>query len=123
MTNYPKMNPKEKNLWIEQLRSEKFKQGRGLLKVENEPEEFEHCCLGVFAEMQQIPEKKVGKVYHFNFPNFEEDCTTMLPSKWFCEFFKGDENKVCKVAARLARMNDDENCTFHAIADWIEENL
>lgn len=42
------MNPRVKQLWIEALRSGKFKQAQGRLKTENG-----YCCLGVLCELHR----------------------------------------------------------------------
>lgn len=45
------MNPEPKRLWVEALRSGKFKQGKSALKQRCGDGEPEYCCLGVLCEV------------------------------------------------------------------------
>lgn len=46
-----KMNPKVKRKWVKALRSGKYKQGTGMLKVTRDNDEPLYCCLGVLCEV------------------------------------------------------------------------
>jgi len=91
-----------KKLWIEALRSGKYKQGvGGLLSSDNE----RYCCLGVAAH--------VGKVDINYFYSYIPDDCPGVPEELSNDF---------DLQKKLADMNDG-GASFHKIADWIEENL
>jgi hypothetical protein len=121
---WKKMDPEAKELWIEALRSGKFKQGKRALKTYDGA----FCCLGVLCEV-------TGNGYYEHttndtgaaafgivskvFPDSDHLTTAMsLPAEL------QDILGVDKTAdAFLQSCNDDYDWTFAQIADWIEENL
>lgn len=113
MSDFDKMNPEDKALWIEALRSDKFKQGKFDLKTEDGC----NCCLGVLAEIKDIPfqfhqdEYTNSTVYDFG----DEQMDSAVPAG-FCGL-------TDSAIDTLIHMNDTYNKTFPQIADFIEENL
>ena len=93
-----------KNKWLEGLRSGKFEQGQYQLKIGHR-----YCCLGVFAEVNNIPLSEDGKEMMS-----DEEYDGYNPLRKFLE-----DDKI----SRLYNMNDSEGCSFNQIADYIEQNL
>ncbi len=95
-----------KDGWLKRLRSGKYKQGRGVLKRNDE-----YCCLGVLAELLRLPEAPSSRgddgVVEF------EGRRTYLRHKHLCS----------DTQTYLVELNDDECLAFSEIADWIEENV
>ena len=87
-----------KKNWLKALRSRKYKQGQGRLRIDG-PEQVAYCCLGVLCEVAGIK---------YN-PN------AVTPSK---NFRIGEEDIY-----RLIEMNDKDDRKFYQIARWIERNL
>lgn len=104
------MNPEWKTKWVEALRSEKYKQGKNMLKTICEGE-YKYCCLGVLCELQnqdfEVDFIKSNS-YHIDNVNSKRD------------YSQGLNSTMCAV---LAHMNDKENKSFEEIADYIEKNL
>lgn len=46
-----KMNPEVKALWLEALRSGRYRQGRGRLRTTNPDGSNNYCCLGVLCDL------------------------------------------------------------------------
>lgn len=102
------MKPEVKKKWVEALRSGKYQQGGGALRLGDR-----YCCLGVLAEELGILE-----------PWDLED------GSYACE---GDRMGVpdtvldSTTQSTLMHMNDgddiDAPLDFKEIADWIEENI
>jgi hypothetical protein len=98
-------------LWIDALRSGKYKQTQGTLKND---EGF--CCLGVLCDLARLDggphwEKDWTENYFLN--NFGD-----LP-KVVKEFMGLDEGDV----ARLINKNDNQEQSFEQIANFIETDL
>ena len=117
-----KLSPELKAKWIEALRSGDYAQGTGELCVLRGwgGDEYEHCCLGVLAEVAGIERERIrGKCHLSEIGNtllgaFESDdgveYSTKLPYTH------------TTLQRKLAGMNDNGK-TFPEIADWIEANL
>lgn len=106
------MDPQVKALWVEALRSGKYKQGQGFLEADGC-----NCCLGVLARVKNIPVKDDVDAYKlFVFEGDRQSGRAGTIPDDFCgiEYY---------VAERLAEMNDSQNHDFLAIADYIESNL
>lgn len=119
------MKPEIKKLWIEALRSGKFKQGQGWLR-QRFSSGYRHCCLGVLCEVFNA-ETGQGE--------WKESSTTWLPFK------VGDSESAAVVPApvvewagltdanpRLGRTKhaaalNDTGRDFDYIADRIEKYL
>lgn len=116
------MNERIKQLWIEALRSNNYKQGKqGLRNTNNE-----YCCLGVLCDIliKEVPElnlkwklskndKYTSFRYRINNINF-----VSLPYK-VMKLYNITFNKI----NYLIYLNDCQNYNFIQIANWIEENL
>lgn len=99
-----KMDAALKAKWVEALRSGKYAQGSGVLKISTS-----FCCLGVLCDIQAgdwdaITKDLGGSLY-----------TEKLPKR-LAAGLTADQR------AKLARMND-EGIHFPEIADYIEQNL
>lgn len=124
------MDAQVKTIWLEALRSGKYTQGKGRLKVVCQDGSAEHCCLGVLTE---IAGDKLGG-------RFTKPCsydpraivaeydtsgdrtihtTTLLPTVEACNRVGIKERERDK----LASMNDSGFYSFENIAKHIEENL
>lgn len=122
------MKKKIAQLWIEALRSGKFKQTKKVLKRKTKNKEFAHCCLGVLCELYNKTHKNKLK---------QEEKTELWSNKKYV-LFDGEElllpNKVMKWSGiktrdgafsnidndTLAQLND-EGKKFSTIAKVIEE--
>jgi hypothetical protein len=85
--------------WIADLRSGKFKQGKGYLRIQASDNSYAHCCLGVLAS--QFADSPYGL--------YEKDGLTR---------FGGEIEQ-----STFTRMNDKLGYSFEEIADYIEENV
>jgi hypothetical protein len=142
------MNKDIAKKWVRALRSKKYRQAKGVLKIKNKAGKTSHCCLGVLCELYQAEQKKTGKtlmpvqdqdardsceslpktsrVYEF-----DKYAITVLPQKvrrWagmaddaglFRREFQIDHRG--KAYSSLAEMNDD-GCNFSTIAKVIAEH-
>lgn len=134
---FKKMNPDVKANWIEALRSGRYEQGEGKLKLMHEDTSRSfYCCLGILSEVQGLdavpglPRENEGELgfwdYRFKFTakdvnsgdTYTEEQATMPTEDWL--------NQACDMglfeAELLAAMNDG-GVSFEGIANWIEENL
>jgi hypothetical protein len=106
------MNPEIKAKWLEALRSGKYKQAEGRLKVNDT-----FCCLGVLCDISGL--SKWDGDYYLN-------CVSVLPDEVAEWSGLGDKSPNVKEASgrnrSLAGLNDDGN-SFKEIADLIERYL
>ena len=116
------MNPEIKKLWVEALKSGKYKQGARKLKKEirkNSQWETKHCCLGVLCEiLEPLGFKIINPNEEYNERIFEHKEEPNYPAKEICNKAEISKNQ----AKELAGMNDCD-LTFEQIANYIEENL
>lgn len=110
MSSVLKLKPEFKELWLQALRSGKFEQGSGALRLTDHGKE-KYCCLGVACV---ITDEYI----------YDEDIFPK-PEVWFSWFV--NEAKYHFMAAndlkhKLASMND-VGVSFADIATYIEENL
>jgi hypothetical protein len=127
------MDQQIKKLWVEELRSGKYKQGKERLKIEEENGEVYHCCLGVLCEIYQANAEnkmslttitmKNGTIYHMF-----ADSSSYLP-KLVCDWagLKNDLsplvfNEKSNDREALAHLND-WGYSFQEIAAMIEKSL
>jgi hypothetical protein len=106
-----------KTQWLAALRGGKFKQGRGLLRNENN----ECCCIGVFCDLVAPNDWKSGVFYglkgwEFTFMHNGE---AHMPKETFLKKFGLHDSE----ARDLVNMNDHVRLSFKEIADWIEQNV
>lgn len=121
------MKEKVKNLWVEALRSGKYKQAKQHLKSNQG-----YCCLGVLCEVYAKTQKKKGFQNNDNFESLafindihtDEKCTAGLPSqvkKW-----AGMNDSLGRfknsIFPALYALNDAEGNSFEEIADVIDKN-
>lgn len=123
-----------KKQWTEALRSDKFKQGRGFLKKEDDDGVICHCCLGVLAEVageefvegmcpvydedtgEVVKEQKKFGIRDVRYDMAPNYLTLTLPLREKIGITQ-DQMDV------LTGMNDENRDSFAKIADYIEENL
>ncbi len=97
--------------WLNALRSNRFKQGRGSLRQQGEKGPL-HCCLGVLCEITgkgNAPYLVGGYGYPGNM------WTNGAPIMAYAGLNETEQ-------AVLADKNDN-GVSFNEIADWIEENI
>jgi hypothetical protein len=126
------MKPEVKKMWLDALRSGKYKQGKGALKIKTE-KGFRHCCLGVLCELYQDNHKKKlkeGEPHELDDISGVVDFSgneTFLPpevSRW-AGLNKIDPTIPVKTAAwdpSLSELNDAGR-KFTTIAKLIEKHL
>lgn len=107
------LDPQIKEDWLDALRSGKFKQGRVVLRTNDD----RYCCLGVLAEIHP----------DFTYLGNEGDLEYGLNKYKYCygmisSAFLDNEFMHAEVQSALTQMNDF-GFTFADIADVIEECL
>lgn len=118
------MNPEIKPIWVQALRSDDYKQGKGYLRRLNVDGSEGFCCLGVLCDIYSksmgIGNWTVNSRFgsSFQMPNggFSEKVDLPLAVQNWAGL---TDNTI---RAELALWNDRSD-TFSDIADWIEENL
>lgn len=114
--NELKINQKFKRKWITALRSGKYKQGEGELKIKGKQQ---FCCLGVACDVAGIARDKYsGKGMPFE---LSKTLQLRLPP-FFRSAEHGGNGKCEEYMQTLASMNDDGE-SFETIADEIESTL
>jgi hypothetical protein len=109
------MKKRLKKKWIEALRSDTYKQGKGFLKtIDNK-----YCCTGVLLELFDPiifinRTTDTGQCYAVN--HYHNISTIPMKIQKDMQI----ENKDMDI---LIKMNDEENKSFREIADWVEANL
>lgn len=121
-----KMDPRVKKLWVEALRSRKYNQALGSLKISRGKCDA-HCCLGVLCELHSretgtLWEKQVGTVYYLGEGTVLPDAVALWAGirSWNNDvpIIQEDENFVT-----ATMLNDSRNKNFDQIADLIEQYL
>lgn len=120
-------------LWIETLRSGKFKQGRGHLKVRSEEAGmYDHCCLGVACELyKEATGDGEWRINDSNYPKFVTPGdpyppNTDLPdpvTEWLGLAHRNGrfyENGDTSRPNFLSNVNDRPDSSFEEVADIIE---
>ena len=113
-----------KKKWVEALRSGDYKQGKTCLKQIDFDGETRHCCLGVLAEICEVPNEILGgSLYTFNFPRSDKymffRSTALLDKNFEMKHFIYGYSNI----RTLMRMNDSGDYTFEDIADYIEKHV
>lgn len=102
-----------KEKWVAALRSGKYDQATGTLKIGNQ-----YCCLGVLCDLATkeniCKESSVPSAIYTYYDNEKQ----MLPKSVIQWANLGREAQI-----ELIELNDTEEWSFTRIADWIEENL
>ena len=122
------MKPTIKKLWVNALRSGKYKQGRGSLcktTTEKGKTVTEYCCLGVLGDVavDAYWEKNptvplIGGKQVTEYGLIDEVNTGFLPNSV--------EKQLGLTRSRtdkLVELNDDSEFSFDDIADYIEKHL
>jgi hypothetical protein len=116
------MNREIKKLWVDALRSGKYRKGKGYLKHTKSDGEVYYCCLGVLCELSPSEGRRLPDgVYEFR------DGMSAYPPQEVKEWaglvrdnprvpWRGD-------TATLADINDNTEASFADIADLIEKEL
>lgn len=110
------MTPALKAEWCAALRSGRYTQGRGCLRLKTD-EGPRYCCLGVLCEVLGLPHQPY-KGYEIPTDTNVQYCGLTLPPAFAARLGIPSDERCCLVA-----MNDQMGCTFPEIADWIEHNL
>lgn len=120
---HAKIDPAVKQRWVTALRASRYKQGKGALR-QLLGGTHAYCCLGVLCN---VLDHRKWKAHTAPGPT-----TNPLTPRPADVFDWGELNAYVNtpflglsqtVVEHLIEMNDDDDCTFGQIADWIEENL
>lgn len=128
------MNPDVKRVWLKELRSGKYDQGKGHLNLGGR-----YCCLGVLCEIA-VENEVIARSSDQNESSYgtpeeleDHDGATAYPPKGVVDWagLPSENPKVtyehcdmCGPGTRaLSELNDDEELSFEEIADIIEEQL
>ncbi len=109
------MNQELKSKWLEALRSGRYDQGTGSLRVKLPDDGIDrYCCLGVLCDItnSSLWDKRIGPG-RMTF----EGSFNYLP-----QWVRDHAGVSDAVQANLSKMNDGGQ-TFEQIADYIEDNL
>lgn len=147
MSMYGRMNPEIKSLWVEALRSGRYRQGQSYL---HSVEDDQYCCLGVLCEIAleqgivTVTQDKTAKPAYGAPPNLpviryygdEHDLNAeFLPyavtnwagldsrNPYMDLVIEGDDGRVYTDEVPLSDLNDNRGWDFLAIADIIEREL
>ena len=105
------MNAEIKARWIAALRSGKYQQGHGYLRIKDR-----FCCLGVLCDV--VEPSKWKQVYGVDY--FRHDFYSAgFPSVVFLNRIELAQGST----KELVQMNDHQDKTFAEIANHIEANL
>lgn len=109
MSTYKKMNPEAKRVWVNELRSGRYRQTRQALRYDDG-----FCCLGVLCDLSGAAEWGTQTSYGADYGG-SYDYLPDSVGKW--AGLGGD------TARHLAELNDEQEMTFAKIANWIERHL
>lgn len=112
-----------KDKWIKALRSGKYEQAQGYLRVEEDGVE-KFCCLGVFCDII-ASEKWICEDLLYS-KKYSYEGKSAFPDLTFINFVKlkkVDEYEVEQQFAHLAENMNDKGKTFKQIANYIEKYL
>jgi hypothetical protein len=104
-------------LWVDELRSGKYKQGQGYLFNDGC-----YCCLGVACELyqQKVGDLEIREILDRRLYDGEEGILPEKVSKWLgLSTMEGDYFDEFRGTTTLHERNDDGD-TFEEIADLIE---
>lgn len=124
-----RLKPSVKRMWVEALRSGKYKKGKGTLYEPPAPlsrAKPSYCVLGVLVDVYRQKHPKYGieelAAYRSYPPPEVIDWafTKKASHSFLCDFTQKDNSTV---PMTLDELNDDTNLTFAKIADIIEEQF
>jgi hypothetical protein len=125
-------------LWVDALRSGRFRQGIGKLTTVTDgatgESEERHCCLGVLCELAleagvglNVTERATPSTYAGLRRTRSYDGQVNFPPKevldWAGLTERNPSVRHHAVVRTLGFLNDERNLTFAAIADLVEEQL
>ena len=94
--------------WIKDLRSGKYEQCNGTLRIGTEGK-YSYCCLGVLNVVLGNDFTEYGRL-----KGYEGD---LVPEHFY------DNNFTKRVELQAWQRNDRDGQTFEEIADWLEKTL
>lgn len=106
------MTKKLMKVWVEALRSGKYKQGKGFLRDNRD----NYCCLGVFLEATGVP----CKLTHAQYPREVYEYTGETRAV-VSDSLKRTNGYIPSLKTSLAELNDVKEYDFNALANIIEE--
>jgi hypothetical protein len=113
-----KPNKKNIRMWVEALRSGKYKQGDSVLKMRDA-----FCCLGVACDISRVGEWHQVEPFEFEeYRTRNGESSALLPyevSVWLG--FTDEDPQIGKTLA--TELNDSDRLTFAEIADRIERTF
>lgn len=127
-----KLDPKVKEQWVAELRSGKYKQGKGNLRKGDR-----YCCLGVLCEHVlhlESSEPEESGCYYFRGPNGHDSAAVIPDNAAGRDFEAGgplntpinvyiaEEGRNREIVS-LWELNDVAGWNFNQIADVIEEQF
>lgn len=105
------------DIWVKELRSGKYKQGKGYLRQIDD----KYCCLGVLCDIaiqhKQCPDWNQKTRFYVIDPQNNFNIPPINVKKW-AELSLGLDSKSSHC---LWRMNDEYNKSFEEIAYYIEK--
>jgi len=133
------VTPELKAHWLAALRGGQYRQGEGYLCAKNEGGTYQHCCLGVLAEVAGVSRDELySERYHdpedgpriIRHEHLDTIGRSDLLGPWLLpsvdqrpnSFDPKDPETHTTMQQKLAGLND-AGCGFTHIADWIEENV
>ena len=115
-----KISKKEFNMWIEALRSGKYKQAKGMLQNARG-----YCCLGVACEIlgSNLSRSEDNNFLIGGSPSTQRMCKAVIPD-WLNTINGYFENLDCKNNEmnfkNIMELNDSLGLSFNEIADVLE---
>lgn len=104
-------------LWVDALKTGKYKKGR--LRLNNDNETF--CCLGVLCELAMENGIELEKIIHDNGVITYDDSSVNLPDK--VKEWAGIKTYLAEFGDRLClSVLNDVNHTFNEVIKAIEDN-
>lgn len=114
------MNEQVKQLWIDALRSGKYKQTTGNLHTSEG-----YCCLGVLVDcyLQQINSHWQTMLYSPKVYAIEIEDEWVSGRLPYHKDFRNWTGNIHEMEDVLIMLNDEHQVNFKQIANWIEEHL
>ena len=112
--------------WVKALRSGKYKQATGFLKVKEDSGDCSYCCLGVLGEINKLGDSFLVSKDLLDSYQVREACNiatcsgTPFDEEGNVDILLRVKNKYVTFDS-LAYANDN-GASFKSIASWIEKN-
>lgn len=111
--------------WIKDLRSGKYKQGKGQLAELKDDKPVKFCCLGLAcltAQRLKIPNSEFTKFKSvFGKSRLGQSYDNSTPGEWFANIMGGWTNPMLDSHNSCVHANDDLNWSFDKIAGALEK--